>query len=183
MQVTILVGNPKQASRTLDVARAIVGAAFDEKATDVEVIELTDYGPELLLWPSTQVDELVAKVTATDLLVVASPTYKATYTGLLKIFLDRYQTDGLSGVVAIAVMTGADKTHALGVDSTLVPLLAGLGAIVIGRGSYFVTSDMTLLPEFAEREGTRYRAAVTAVAGLASAVRSPSEDLADASRT
>lgn len=170
MQVTIVVGNPKPASRTLEVARAITGGIFGDR-TGVDVVELADYGPELFSWASSSVEELVARVGTSDVLVVASPTYKATYTGLLKAFLDRYQADGLAGVVAVAVMTGADKTHALGGDMTLVPLLNGLGATVIGRGSYFVTNDMAALPDYAATEAARYRAAITQIARLMSAKR------------
>ena len=62
-----------------------------------------------------------------DLVVVASPTYKATYTGLLKAFVDRYGNDGLAGTVAVPVMTGAGAGHALAVEVHLRPLLVELG--------------------------------------------------------
>jgi FMN reductase len=44
------------------------------------------------------VAELVAAVSAAELVVVASPTYKGTYSGLLKLFLDRFVADALRGV-------------------------------------------------------------------------------------
>ena len=40
--------------------------------------------------------------------MLASPTFKATYTGVLKLFLDKVPTDGLAGVAAVPVMMGAD---------------------------------------------------------------------------
>lgn len=49
--------------------------------------------------------------------VVAAPTYRAAYTGLLKAFLDRYPSNGLS-VTAFAVMTGASATHSMVIDAT-----------------------------------------------------------------
>jgi FMN reductase len=182
VQVTIVVGNPKRASRTLEVARAVAGDIFVD-GSDIDIVELADYASEVFSWASTAVDELTARVSASDVLVVASPTYKATYTGLLKAFLDRYQADGLARVVAVAVMTGADKTHALGGDMTLVPLLNGLGATVLGRGSYFVTDDMTALPEFAATEGARYRASIEQVARLQSVTRPSTDTLAHAPST
>jgi len=77
-----------------------------------------------------------------DLLVVASPTYKATYTGLLKAFLDRLPHLNLRGVVAIPVMTGADLRHSMAPDTHLRALLVELGATVPTHGLYFVIDDM-----------------------------------------
>ena len=75
-----------------------------------------------------------------DVVVVASPTYKATYTGLLKAFLDRYPNDGLARTVCIPVMTGAAPVHALAPEVHLRPLLVELGASTPTRG-LFVTEQ------------------------------------------
>ncbi len=72
-----------------------------------------------------------------------SPTYKATYTGMLKAFFDRYGSNGLAGSVAVPLMTGGAPIHALAVEVHLRPLLVELGAAVPARGLY-VTE-----PEFA----------------------------------
>jgi FMN reductase len=167
MNVTIVVGNPKPKSRTREVAEAVAGATFP--AADVSVVELSEYTGELFSWSSAPVDDLVAAVLATDVLVVASPTYKATYTGLTKAFLDHFSAGSLAAVLAIPVMTGADRTHALGVDTALVPLLTELGAVVVGRGTYFVTDDMATLPQFAADAGRRYAAALGTAARAAAA--------------
>ena len=68
-------------------------------------------------------------------MVVASPTYKGTYTGLLKLFLDRFSTTGLSGV-AVPLMFGAGPTHALAPELTLRPVLTEIGGTVPVRGLY-----------------------------------------------
>jgi FMN reductase len=65
---------------------------------------------------------------------VASPTYKATYPGLLKSFLDWFSTTGLAGVTVVPVMVGAAAQHALAVKTHLRPLLVELGATVPTRG-------------------------------------------------
>ena len=68
-------------------------------------------------------------------MVVASPTYKATYTGILKLFLDRFATDGLRGL-AVPFMLGAGPTHALAPELTLRPVLTEIGGVVPVRGLY-----------------------------------------------
>jgi len=73
--------------------------------------------------------------------VVASPTYKATYTGLLKAFLDRFPHQGLGGVTAIPLMLGASPVHSLATEHGLRPLLVELGASVPTRGLYVLDSE------------------------------------------
>ena len=84
---------------------------------------------------------LLAAVSASDLLIVASPTYKASYTGLLKSFFDRYDSSALAGAVAVAVMTGASPVHALAPEVHLRPLLVELGASVPARALYVTESQ------------------------------------------
>ena len=70
------------------------------------------------------------------MVVFASPTYKATYTGLLKLFLDRFAGDALRGVVAVPFMVGGGPGHALAPELTLRPVLTEIGATVPVRGLY-----------------------------------------------
>ncbi|XVU29396.1 NADPH-dependent FMN reductase [Actinoplanes sp. CA-054009] len=150
MKITVLVGNPKPHSRTRLTAEAVAGLFTGD---DRLVVDLADYAGRLFTWPEPEIDELTARVAASDLLIVASPTYKATYTGLLKAFLDRYGSNGLAGVTAVPVMTGAAPDHALAVEAYLRPLLVELGASVPTRGLYMVMSRMDSLTDIVEEWG------------------------------
>jgi len=134
-RVAVVVGNPKPGSRTLaaavHVARELTGAEPDL------VVDLADLGPALLDWSDPTVAGLVEQVGAADLVVVASPTYKGAYTGLLKLFLDRFPTDGLRGV-AVPLMLGAGPGHALAPELTLRPVLTEIGGLVPAKGLYVV---------------------------------------------
>lgn len=137
-RTAVVVGNPKPGSRTLaaatHVARELTGTEPDL------VVDLATVGTGLLDWSDAGVGELVAEVAAADLVVAASPTYKATYTGLLKLFLDRFAPDhgtGLTGL-AVPVMLGAGPGHALAPELTLRPVLTEIGATVPVRGLYVV---------------------------------------------
>jgi FMN reductase len=141
--VGVVVGNPKPQSRTLTVARAVAGAAAAAcglDAIDAVEVDLATLGPKLFDWSSAEVKDAVAQVAGCSLLVVASPTYKASYTGLLKAFLDWYPTTGLSGVTVVPVMVGAGAQHALAVEVHLRPVLVEIGASLPTRGLY-VTED------------------------------------------
>ncbi|MBK4348935.1 NADPH-dependent FMN reductase [Lacisediminihabitans changchengi] len=157
LTVTVLVGNPKADSKTLLLARTLTEALLREQQFEATEIDLAHYTGEIFDWSSVEVSALTQRVATSDLVIVASPTYKAAYTGLLKAFLDRYPTNGLNGVVAVPVMTGGDLTHSLAVELTLRPLLVELGASVPSRGLYFVASRIdevaTVVDEWVEANG------------------------------
>ncbi|MFB7329205.1 NADPH-dependent FMN reductase [Streptomyces sp. NPDC056190] len=167
LKVSLVVGNPKPQSRTLKVAEALVRKLLDEGQYELEVIDLANHTDEILAWPSDKMEALNEQVAASDLAIFASPTYKATYTGLLKSFLDRYPANGLAGVTAIPVLTGADLTHSMGPTVNLAPLLVELGATVPGRGFYFVISQMDRLDEVVQAAADEYAANVRRIAGIA----------------
>lgn len=138
MTVAVVVGNPRPGSRTLTAATRL---ARSLTGTDPDlVVDLATLGPALLDWADEEVAGLVKQVGAADLVVVASPTYKATYTGLLKLFLDRFATGtGLSGV-AVPLMIGGGPAHALAPELTLRPVLVEIGGTVPVRSLYVVDS-------------------------------------------
>jgi FMN reductase len=122
------------------VVAAAAAAAAGLEPQEVVEIDLAALGLRLFDWSATDVADAVARVAGTALLVVASPTYKATYTGLLKSFLDWFGTTGLSGVTAVPVMVGAGAAHSLAVEVHLRPVLIEIGATVPTRGLY-ITED------------------------------------------
>jgi FMN reductase len=135
MTVTVVAGNPKPGSRTLaaaeHLAEQLTGAPADH------VVDVVTLGPGLLGWGDEAVARAVKTVQTSGLVVVASPTFKATYTGVLKLFLDQFATgDGLAGVVAVPLMLGAGPAHALAPELLLKPVLVELGATVPVQGLY-----------------------------------------------
>jgi FMN reductase len=143
VEVTVVVGNPKPRSRTREIAEMVAACVVERTGARLaETIDLCDVSSSMFCWPNDTLADLSDRLAATDIAVIACPTYKAAYTGLLKAFLDRYSSGGLSGVTAIPVMTGAGLQHTLAVDTSLRPLLVELGASVPTRGLYFETSQM-----------------------------------------
>jgi FMN reductase len=138
--VVAVVGNPKVGSRTTSVALAVAEAAA-AAGEQVEVIELGALGPALMDWSDPSADELLERLRAARVAVIASPTYKATYTGLLKVFADRIPGGELRGLLAIGVMVGAAPTHSLAVQVHLLPLLAELGCTTLG-GLYVLEKEL-----------------------------------------
>jgi FMN reductase len=98
-----------------------------------EVVDLAEGTPD---------DEAVSAVLGAGTLVVASPTYKGSYTGLLKTFADALPAQALAGVVAVPVMTAAAPAHRHAVESYLRPLLLELGATVPVPGLSVLESEL-----------------------------------------
>jgi len=139
-RVAVVVGNPKPQSRTL-AAATYVARELSGHEPDL-VVDLAELGARLLDWSDPNIADLVTEVGSADLVVVASPTYKATYTGLLKLFLDRFASGpdgGLRGV-AVPLMLGGGPDHALAPELTLRPVLSEIGGLVPAKGLYVLDS-------------------------------------------
>jgi FMN reductase len=149
--VAVLVGNPRTGSRTLSIARHAAGLIADRLgapgAPDAapavhDLAELTDrIGPPLGAGAVDRYAPVLAAVGRAAVLLAATPTYKASYTGLLKSFLDLLPSHALAGVAAVPVLTLGAPDHRLAADVHLRPLLLELGAstptpaLVVGGAS------------------------------------------------
>jgi FMN reductase len=145
VKTAIVVGNPKPRSRTYEAAQ-IVLEQLTGAPPDLSV-DLVDFGAALLDWSELRVLETIAALQASDFIVVASPTYKATYTGLLKLFLDRFGSGALAGVTAVPLMLGGHWRHSLASDLLLKPVLVELGATCPTRGLFLLDSEYTASDE------------------------------------
>jgi FMN reductase len=140
--LTVLIGNPKPHSRTRAVAVDVAEALWQRlvitgtplvrpRVADLSELtaELVGQGsrPELL-------EEVFEAVRRPGLLLVASPTFKAAYSGLLKMFVDLLPRSALTNVVAVPLMTCNRSDHRSVVDSHLRPLLVEAGARVPAPG-------------------------------------------------
>jgi FMN reductase len=137
-RTAVVVGNPTPNSRTL---AATIHLTRELSGQDPDlVIDLALLGPDLLDWSSPEVATLVARVGHADLVVFGSPTYKGSYTGVLKLFLDRFEAGrGLRGL-AVPLMLGGSPAHSLAPELTLRPVLTELGGTVPVRGLYVIDS-------------------------------------------
>jgi FMN reductase len=146
--IVTVVGNPRPASRTHTLARTLAAelARVLGSPPGVEV-DLAELGAAVLDPADDGANAAVADLLAAELLVIASPTYKATYSGLLKAFLDRLGTGALAGAAAVPILLGGAPNHQLAIDVHFTPLLYELGARVPARGLFVLEAD---LPQFNE---------------------------------
>lgn len=139
MRVAVVVGNPKPNSRTRDAAVLLAGKLAGQEPDFV--LDVIEFGPALLEFGHPAVIGAVKVVQGADVAIFASPTYKATYTGLLKLFLDQFPPDGLRDVIAVPLMLGAGPAHAMAPDLLLKPVLVELGATCPAAGLYLIDTS------------------------------------------
>ncbi len=86
------------------------------------------------------IQRALAQVAAADAIVIATPVYKAAYSGILKAFLDLLPQDGLLGKLVLPIATGGSQSHMLALDYALRPVLASMDARFI-LPSIYATSN------------------------------------------
>ncbi len=161
-KTVVVVGNPRRLSRTRVAAEAVADALISTLAATesghpevggpesaaTSVIDLADLLPDLATDAGDGVvAEALTSIIDADVLIVATPVYKGSLTGLLKLFLDRVPSAGLRGVTVVPVTVAAADSHRLLADLHLRPVLSELGAAV-PTGS--VTLTEAELPRIAE---------------------------------
>lgn len=127
-RVVALVGDPRGHSRTsalasavaVRLAREVVGGSKPD--SEWKLIELSEWTADRSVY------DWLTLVQEADLLVVASPIRRASFTGLLKSFLDLLPDNALEGSVAVPVMVSRTLKHSLAADVHLRPVLQDLGA-------------------------------------------------------
>jgi FMN reductase len=125
--IVVVSGNPRAGSRTSTLAIA-VGTALG--GAD-QVVEVGALGAGLLTPGDEATAAAVAAVQGADVLVVATPTYKGSYTGILKVLLDQLPANALAGKRAVPVVVAGVTPQAEAAAALLAQLLGELGATVL----------------------------------------------------
>lgn len=163
--IVAVVGNPRPESRTHGLARGLVTAlAAAAPGASTAEIDLAMLGPRVLDAADPEATAAVARVLTADVLVLASPTYKATFSGLLKAFLDRIGTGALAGTPAVPILLGGAPDHRLAVDVHFTPLLLELGATVPARGLFVLESEIEDFPSRATAWVAEHSSAISLIA-------------------
>ena len=134
-------------SSTRMLADRLAGAARDALGdTEVRTVELRDHAHAvadamLTGFPSGALREVVDDVAAADGLILVSPTFTASYSGLFKSFVDILDPDSLQGTPVLLGATAGTERHSLMIDHAMRPLMAYLRAMPAPTGVYAAASD------------------------------------------
>jgi FMN reductase len=141
--VLAISSSPSESSRTAKVVDYILQSMSNGLLT--RHILLRDIDPEaLVMGKATHVS--VARVTASieqaDGVIIATPIFKASYSGLLKIFLDLLPQFALAGKAILPIATGGSMAHLLALDYGLRPVLQSMGARHIVQSLFVPEAEM-----------------------------------------
>jgi FMN reductase len=142
--VVLIGGSPSLVSRSTAVL-AQVAQVLVVRGAAVQQIEVRALPAEDVLWAKSDSPALQAAVAAiqrASAVVIATPVYKAAYSGLLKAFLDLLPPGILARKIVLPIATGGSPGHLLAIDYAIKPVLSALGARYILNGVYVLDSQL-----------------------------------------
>ncbi|MFT4081810.1 MAG: FMN reductase [Nocardioides sp.] len=127
-----------------EAAEQALGARGDE--VDLTYLELRPLAHALadhLLtgFPTGELAEALERVKRADGLIVVTPVFSASYSGLFKTFFDVLETGALDGTPVLIAATAGSARHSLVLDHALRPLFAYLHAVVVPTGVFAASED------------------------------------------
>ena len=138
MSILLIAGSPSEHSRSAALLDA-VSQRLGLRHALIERLHIRDLSPQALLLADVNHKSIRAAVSQVDTaraIVVATPVYKAAYSGVLKVFLDLLPQTALKGKIVLPLATGGSPHHMLALDYALRPVLQSLGARHILPGVY-----------------------------------------------
>ena len=130
-------GSPSARSKSRTLLERTL-AALADRGVATTLIDLASLPADALLGrrKAAELDDALACVRDANIVIASTPVYRATYSGLLKVFFDQLPVDGLVDKSAIAIATGGSPAHLLVIDHGLRPLFASVGAVTTPTGVY-----------------------------------------------
>jgi FMN reductase len=176
LRIVGIAGNITRPSRTRALIDAILSEAALRGLGETEAFDVVDAGPELGMAVSREtaaphLDRILSAIERSDVLVAATPVYKASYTGLFKHLFDLLDRKVLEGRPVLLAATGGSDRHALVIEHQLRPLFGFFGASSLAISLYAVNSDFLGSGELAPAMKARIDRAVDEIAALSSPVR------------
>ncbi|MDF2963670.1 MAG: NADPH-dependent reductase [Paenibacillus sp.] len=148
-RIAIISGAPSASSRLQGVLDFVQQSSV-RAGLDVQWVQVRDLAPEDLFYSRFDSPAIIGAnriIAEADAVVVASPVYKAAYTGVLKSFLDLIPQKGLEGKVVLPLAIGGTIAHLLAIDHTFKPVLSALGAHHILPGAFIPDTQVLRLED------------------------------------
>ncbi|WP_461186681.1 NADPH-dependent FMN reductase [Arthrobacter sp. Z4-13] len=142
--VVVISGNPRPGSRTLSAAKALAHKIAGEFGiADIVAVDLATFSGEIFSPERPTADQAKETISGARAAVVATPVYKASYTGLLKSFLDLFEANALAGLVSVPLVTSGSPAHTLAGEVHLRPVLVELGSVVPTRSLVLTETELS----------------------------------------
>lgn len=146
LRAVAVSGGMQRPSRAVSLAEHLLGLVGEQLHCEQQLIELGQLAPQLAgaLWRSQlpdAVEQQLAAVEQADILIVSTPVYRGSYTGLFKHFFDFVDQNALIDTPVLLAATGGSERHALMIDHQLRPLFSFFQARTLPLGVYATDKD------------------------------------------
>ncbi|MCU1115395.1 FMN reductase [Stenotrophomonas maltophilia] len=146
LRIVAVSGGLQRPSRAAALAEHLLDLIGEDIHSEQQLIGLGELAPQLAgaLWRSQlpeAVERQLVAVEQADVLVVATPVYRGSYTGLFKHFFDFIDQDALVDTPILLAATGGSERHALVIDHQLRPLFSFFQARTLPLGVYATDRD------------------------------------------
>jgi FMN reductase len=137
--IVAIAGSPSDKSKSTELVRKVLHH-LEETGFTTKLLTVRDFSPQELIYGVGQDSQSLKQVTGhidrASAVIIATPIYKASYSGALKAFLDLLPQKSLAGKVVLPIATGGSQKHLLAIDYALKPVLYALGATHVLSGLY-----------------------------------------------
>ncbi|MFF7441489.1 CE1759 family FMN reductase [Streptomyces sp. NPDC008122] len=151
MKLTVVSAGLSTPSSTRLLADRLAESARDEltgrgQEPSTEVVELRELAGDIANhlvtgFPPPRLSAAIGAVTAADGLIVVTPVFAASYSGLFKSFFDVIDPDALTGKPVLTAATGGTARHSLVLEHAVRPLFAYLRAVVVPTAVFAASED------------------------------------------
>ncbi|MFF4250831.1 FMN reductase [Streptomyces sp. NPDC001663] len=146
MRLVVVSAGLSVPSSTRLLGDRLAAAVGRQTPVEVQVVELRELAVEIAHnftngFPGRNLSAALEAVTEADGLVVVTPVFSASYSGLFKSFFDVVEPDALAGKPVLIAATGGTARHSLVLEHALRPLFAYLKAVVVPTGVYAASED------------------------------------------
>jgi FMN reductase len=140
LRAVAISGSPRAPSKSKTLAELIL-ETLKRGGCETQMVDVATLPAEALVARATaiELDKAIAEVGAANIVIAATPTYRALYTGVLKAFFDLMPPSHLLGKICVPIQTGAAAAHFLTIEYGLRPLFTSLDGIPIS--GLYVTDE------------------------------------------
>lgn len=166
LRAVAISGSPRAPSKSKTLAELML-RALERTGCATQMIDVAELPADALAGrrPASEVDAAVAAIDPAQIIIAASPTYRALYTGVLKCLFDLMPPAHMAGKICVPIQTGAAPAHFLSIDYGLRPLFMSLDGVPIS--GVYATDDQFVEGGPAPRLLARVEAVAATAAALA----------------
>lgn len=167
LRAVAVSGSPRAPSKSKTLAELML-AALARSGCETSIVDVAELPADALLARASapEMDAALAAIGEAQIVVAASPTYRALYTGVMKAFFDLMPHGHLAGKICVPIHTAGSPHHFLTIEYGMRPLFASLDGVPIS--GVYATDDQFIDGRPVDKLAARIDAVAAAALALAS---------------